>query len=60
MICRYAKSKSHREFAIRDQGYFINWANNPWPIFSALMRRWAEVVDETDPNDEDDSTSVGW
>ncbi len=54
VIYRYASTKTHREYAIRDQAAFIDWANNPYPIFCALMERWAEVVDDTDPNDEDE------
>ena len=54
LICRHATPKSHRKYATRDQTTFIDWADNPWPIFVALMNRWAEVVDDSDPQNEDD------
>ncbi len=58
LISQYARQKLYREFAIRDQGSFIDWASHPWPIFRALMEHWAEIVDTRDPQDEDEKAML--
>ncbi len=39
------------EEAERDQAYFLRWSKETWPFFARFMDSWAELMDDTDPQD---------
>lgn len=39
------------EEAERDQAYFLTWSKETWPFFARFMDSWAELMDDTDPQD---------
>ena len=41
----------HPDQAVESQHYFLLWAQESWPMFKTFMMNWAEIVDDTDPQE---------